>query len=171
MPRTTAFVALIQLLAAVHLAQPLGAQREDSLPVAVGARIRVVMVPSTPPPGWMIGRFASSDGVTLRMSLPPDESVFPVPWAEIVSLDVSRSQRTGAEAFMHGAKYGAAIFGAVSLVGIGAAAIYDESGKCSDCMIPATAFAVPAGVLLTLGGSFVGGLIGSGFRDRWERVR
>lgn len=153
------------------LARPLGAQHRDSLAVAVGARIRVVMVPSTPPPGWMIGRFAGTDDVSLRMSLPPDEGVFPIPWSEIASLEVSRSQRTGGEAFMRGVAYGAAIFGAISLVGIGAAAVYDMSGKCGDCILPLTAFAVPAGAMVTLGGSLVGGLVGSGFRDRWERVR
>ena len=170
MLRISAFVAVVQLVAVAQLAQPLGAQRQDSLPIAAGARIRVILNPSTPPPGWMIGRFARMDIGVLHMSLPPDEGIFPVPLSEIVSVEVSRSQRTGGEAFMRGAAYGAAIFGAISLAGIGAAAVYDMSGKCDDCFIPATAFAVPAGAMLTFGGSFIGGLIGSGFRDRWERV-
>jgi hypothetical protein len=170
MRRFATLCALCQLVVA-PLVQPLAAQRQDSLAVAVGARIRVIMDPSTPPPGWMIGRYAGSDVGSLRIALPPDGDAFSIPWSEIASVEVSRSQRTGGEAFMRGAAYGVAIFGSISLVGIGAAAIYDMSGRCGDCILPASAFVVPAGVVFTAGGALLGGLIGAGFRDRWERVR
>jgi len=171
MRRIAAVAALVQLVAIAPLAHPLGAQRQDSLPVAVGARIRVIMDPSTPPPGWMIGRFAGSDVGSLRIALAPDGDAFPIPWSEIASVEVSRSQRTGGEAFLRGVAYGVAIFGSISLVGIGAAVVYDMSGRCGDCLLPASAFVVPAGVVFTAGGALLGGLIGAGFRDRWERVR
>ena len=164
--------SLLGVLVACSCAVPrgLGAQRRDALPVAVGARVRVIL--NERPTVRIIGGFVEDDSTRLLVKQTRTGMVVSVEWKDIESVDVFRRRLTNQEAFSRGARVGAIVFGTVAVAGLVTAIVWDARGGCDnvDYCIPATVVVIPVGYLFTIGGTLVGGTLGLLFQDNWHTV-
>src|SRR5574338_1328727 len=160
MIRVTAFVAVFQLLSVGRPARPLDAQHRDSLAVAAGARVRLIL--NERPVVRIIGAYVGADSVHVLIRDRRAGAIVSTEWKDIESIDVFRWRLTNHEAFSRGAKVGAIAFGTIAVAGLVTAIVWDARGGCDnvDYCIPATFIALPAGYLLTVGGTVVGGTLG-----------
>jgi hypothetical protein len=121
-----------------------------------GTRIRV----TTTTGDRMIGRFVRLRGDSLWMSAEDSEGTVVYPGSAMRRFEMSLGRSR-----WRGARRGAAITGAISLVAIAFAVKADLEYE-GDFFIPVSAFVAPAGVLLTLAGAGVGALAAP---ERWAR--
>ena len=147
----------------------LDAQRRDSLPVAAGARVRVIL--NERPIVRIIGPLVLADSAGVAVRRPG--AVVAAEWKDVESIEVFQRRLTNHEAFGRGARVGAIASGTVAVAGVVAAIVYDARGGCNhgdaaDYCIPATLIAVPLGYLFTVGGTLVGGSLGLMFREDWH---
>jgi hypothetical protein len=170
MPWIAAFVALTQLLAATLVAPPLGAQRRDSLAVAVGARVRVIL--NERPTVRIIGAYVGADSTGVMVHDDRAEKLVATDWKDVESIEVFRRRLTNHEAFSRGARAGAIVFGTIAVAGLVTAIVWDARGGCEnvDYCVPATLVILPVGYLFTIGGTVLGGTLGLLFQDNWRTV-
>lgn len=147
---------------------PALAQRRDSLAVAAGARVRVILYER--PIVRIIGAYVGADSARVVVHDERAGILVGADWKDIESIEVFRRRLTNHEAFGRGARVGAIVFGTVAVAGIVTAIVADARGTCDDICIPATFVAVPFGYLVTVGGTLVGGSLGLLFQDNWRTV-
>jgi hypothetical protein len=149
------------------------AQRRDSLPVAVGARVRVIL--HERPTVRIIGALVADDWDRVLVNQEETGILVGVEWKDIESIEVFRRRLTHHQAFGRGARVGAVVFGTIAVVGVVAAVVSDARGGCNrdegdEYCVPATIIAIPLGYLATVGGTVVGGAVGLLFQDNWHTV-
>lgn len=153
------------LLVALLAASSAGAQRIDALRVGVGLRIeRLNGIPPT-----VRGDFVSRDESGLTFSDADDANQYTrILYSDIRRLEYTSGQRTAGQAFQRGATRGAIVgLGlAAGLLVIGAVA----DRRCTDYCLPGLGLAAVGGALVTAVTTLTAGMIGLGFRERWEHI-
>ena len=150
----------------------LSAQRRDSLPVAVGARVRVILTER--PVVRIVGAYVGADSA--RLTVHDERAGIPVgaEWREIESVELFRPGLTSGEAFGRGARAGAVIAGTLAVAGVAYGIVWDSRRTCDnvDECYPHSGVlgAVVLGYLGSVGGTIIGGTAGLLFRDRWKSV-
>ena len=162
---------LIGVVVASLVARPVEGQRRDSLSVAAGARVRVILYER--PMVRIIGSYVESGYTRMLVADERTGIVVGADWDEIELIEAFEKRLTRVDAFGRGARVGAIVFGAMSAAALVTAIVYDVRGYCDaadDVCIPASLVVLVEGGLLTIGGTIVGGTVGLLFRDRWRTV-
>lgn len=163
---------LVGALFACWLAAPgtVSAQRRDSLAVAAGARVRVIL--HDRPVVRILGDFVGADSTRLLITDGRVGMLIDVEWKDVESISVFQRHLGGREAFGRGARVGAVVFGTIAAAGLVTAITWDARGGCDDVdyCIPATLIVLPLGYLFTVTGTVVGGTFGLLFQDHWRTV-
>jgi hypothetical protein len=165
-------VAAAAIAALAVASSPALAQRRDSLAVAAGARVRVILYER--PIVRIIGAYVGADSARVLVHDERADILVGAEWKDIEYIEVFRRRLTNHEAFGRGARVGAVAFGSIAIAGVVTAIVWDARGGCANSdaefCIPATFLAVPLGYLVTVGGTLVGGSLGLLFQDNWRTV-
>jgi len=172
MPRLACVKLMVGICAAAALVpSESGAQRRDSLPVAVGTTVRVILLER--PVVRFVGPLAGQDSLRVLVSDRRAMSIVNIEWTAIETIEVRRPALTSSAAFGRGARVGAIVFGTVGLAATVAGVTWDLRGGCresdNEYCWPGSLIVIPA-YLLTVGGTVLGGVTGLMFRDRWHTV-
>ena len=124
--------------------------------IAPGARIRV----ETSNGDLVMGRVAMVRGDSLWLRAVRTDSLTVYSGASVRQYEISLGKDR-----WRGARRGAAITGAISLIAVGLV-LRDDLTTTSDIMIPSTLFAAPLGLAFTLLGTGAGALIAG---ERWSK--
>ena len=149
-------LALVLLTAAGAASQKVVAQAVAVIPV--GTRIRV----ETTNGDLVIGRVSSVRGDSIWLQTARTDTIAVYPGA-----NVRQYEQSGGKDRWRGARRGAAITGAISILAVGLV-LRDDLTRRDDIIIPSTVFVVPLGVVFTLMGTVVGALSAG---ERWSPPR
>ena len=136
----------------------------SAVPVGATIRLKTRDLPLYGLAGAMLGHVPG--GVRLLVHGEPRE----VSLAEIRLVERHAGRRDAGEAFGRGAFRGFAVGAVIGTVATLAVWQKERRHGCGDCFISGTAVMGAASVLLTAVTTSVGGFVGLGYRDRWERV-
>ena len=158
------------ILALIALPTSAIAQRLDSLAVALGTRVRVIVYER--PPGKLVGPLVGKDSTRVYVDDDYSGRVMVAEWSSIRSIQVKRRNLLPSEAFARGARVGAIVFGTLGVGLVTYAIVWDAKGGCdnSEYCIPATLLAVPLAYLGTIGGTVLSGTVGLLFDGSWRTV-
>ena len=160
-------ICTLAVIASTSIGSRLDAQCLPVERLPAGRRVRVQMTDR--PPGSVTGLIASADSTSLEIARDGSGLTYRVRLEQATRIDVSRERRTRLQAFGRGARVGALVTGALGLVATAGAVYYDLHSD-QESFVPATLVIGVASIGLTAGGTLLGGVIGLGNRDRWERV-
>lgn len=151
--RNALAVAILMVMGSQLVPRPAHAQEVTAIPSP--ARIRV----ETTNGALVTGRVFAVHGDSVWVQPDRENSVVMFTQGTVRQYELSRGRDR-----WRGARRGALITGAISLIGVGLV-LHDDLTTHDDIMIPSTLFAAPIGVLLTLLGTGVGAVSAG---ERWS---
>ena len=172
MPRLAWVKLMVGICAAAALVpSESGAQRRDSLPVAVGTTVRVILLER--PVVRFVGPLAGQDSLRVLVDDRRAMSTVNIEWTAIETIEVRKRGLTSSQAFGRGARVGAIVFGTIGTAATIAGVAWDVRGGCresnAEFCLPGSLIVIPA-YLVTVGGTVLGGVAGLLVRDRWHTV-